>query len=84
MAAKLTYEAIVEAVQPAPRGWWHRLSEADQKSLLEVRSQWRKAVEAGTAPPAFTFARGLIEACKGTTIRLPAKKALSEWLKQTT
>ena len=84
MATKLTYAAVAAAATPKPRGWWHRLSDSDKKTLLDVREQWQAADDAGEAPPAFTFARGLIEACKGTTIRLPAKKALSEWLKQTT
>lgn len=84
MPTKLTYEAVAAASRPEPRGWWHRLSDDDKKTLLEVRSRWQENHAAGTAPPAFSFARGLIAACEGTSIRLPAKKALAEWIKQTT
>ena len=36
MPTKLTYEAVAAASRPEPRGWWHRLSDDDKKTLLEA------------------------------------------------
>lgn len=73
---KLTFATVMAATpEPAIRGWFQRLTPAEQKELIAVREEYRKA---HSAPPSHTFAKALK---KVASMKLPHHRTLAEWLR---
>lgn len=68
---------FVKASRQGPKGWFERLTPAQQDELMLTKKQWRGGVPEASAA---CFARWLVERCSEHGIKTCGVDRMREWL----